>query len=257
MSKVCARWVPRMLTDEMKQTRVTISNSMLTRYNKNPADFYFRLVSCDETWIHHYDPESKQESMEWKHVTSPRNKKFKGSRSMQKVMATVSWDSKDCLPKGRTMNGEYYANLVRQVRQSIKEKRRGKIRRGILLHQDNAPVHDSHVAAAAVQECGYEILPPPHYSPDLAPSDYHLFPNLKKQLRGRRFQDDNEVIAATQAWLEVQNGAFYKDGISAWQKRWNKSSTDPSPKSKVPPAPVTTQDIQGRWKNPADRKLIC
>ncbi|XP_048241526.1 uncharacterized protein LOC125374615 [Haliotis rufescens] len=136
ISKVCGRWVPRMLTDDMK----------LTRYNANPGDFYFRIVTSDETWVYHYDPESKRESMKWKHATSPKTKKFKATRSTKKVMMTIFWDSKgvihiDYLPHGTTMNGEYYAKLLNQVRQSIKMKRRGKIRRGILLHQDNAPVY--------------------------------------------------------------------------------------------------------------------
>ena len=83
--------------------------------------------------------------MEWKHATSRKTKKFKATRSTKKVMATIFWDSKgvvhiDYLPHGTTMNGEYYANLLKQVRKSIKEKRRVKICRGILLHQDNAPV---------------------------------------------------------------------------------------------------------------------
>ena len=189
MSKVCARWVPKMLSDDMKQSRVTISGAMLTRYNTNPDDFHFRVVTCDETWLYHYDPESKQESMEWKHATSPKTKKFKATRSTKKVMSTIFWDSKgvihiDYLPHGTTMNGKYYANLLKQVRQSIKEKRRGKIRRGIMLHQDNAPVHTSRVAKDAVRECGYELLPHPPYSPDPAPSDFHLFPRLKKTPSG-------------------------------------------------------------------------
>ncbi|XP_048243687.1 histone-lysine N-methyltransferase SETMAR-like [Haliotis rufescens] len=206
MSKVCARWVPRMLTDDMKLSRVTISGALLTRYNANPDDFHFRIVTSDETWVYHYDPESKQESMKWKHATSPKTKKFKATRSTKKVMMTIFWDSKgvihiDYLPHGTTMNGEYNAKLLKQVRQSIKVKRRGKIRRGILLHQDNAPVHRSRVAMTAVQECGYELLPHPPYSPDLAPSDFHLFPRLKKHLRGRRFEDDDELTAAVEGWL--------------------------------------------------------
>ena len=49
------RWVPKMLSDDMKQSRVTISGAMLTRYNTNPDDFHFRVVTCDETWLYHYD----------------------------------------------------------------------------------------------------------------------------------------------------------------------------------------------------------
>lgn len=227
MSKVCARWVPKMLTAEMKESRVTNSYALLTRYNRDPEDFHFRLVTCDETWLYHYDPESKQESMEWKHMGSPRTKKFKASRSCKKIMATVFWDSKgiihiDYLPHGTTMNGEYYASLLKRVRQSVKDKRRGKLRRGVLVQQDNAPVHTSQIAMHAVKECGFEVLPHPPYSPDLAPSDYHLFPKLKKHLRGKRYSDDNELMDAVQAWSEGQNSDFYRSGISDLVKRWTK-----------------------------------
>ena len=106
------------------------------------------------------------------------------------------------------MNGKYYANLLKQVRQSIKEKRRGKIRRGIMLHQDNAPVHTSRVAMDAVRECGYELLPHPPYSPDLAPSD-----KAEKTPRGR-FDDDGELTAAVEGWLGDQDVDFYRSGIN-------------------------------------------
>ncbi|XP_067649098.1 histone-lysine N-methyltransferase SETMAR-like [Haliotis asinina] len=89
MFKVCATWVPIMLSDDMKLSRVNISGAMLTRYHAKPEDFHFKIVTCDETWLHHYEPESKQESMEWKHVTSPRTKRFKSTRSPKKVMTTI------------------------------------------------------------------------------------------------------------------------------------------------------------------------
>ena len=62
----------------------------------------------------------------------------------------------------------------------IREKRRGKLSKGILLQQDNARVHTCKIAMDAVERNGYELIPHPPYSPDLAPSDYFLFPNLKK-----------------------------------------------------------------------------
>ena len=77
MKKLCAHWVPRMLTDAMKEKRVTMSRDLLDIYNRDPEDFHFRIVTGDETWIHHYDPESKQQSSEWKHPGSPRTNKFK------------------------------------------------------------------------------------------------------------------------------------------------------------------------------------
>jgi len=48
------------------------------------------------------------------------------------------------------------------------------------------------------------FLDHPPSSPDLAPSDYHLFPGLKKKLKGRHFSSDAEVIAAAETWLDGQ-----------------------------------------------------
>ncbi|XP_041353930.1 histone-lysine N-methyltransferase SETMAR-like [Gigantopelta aegis] len=130
-----------MLTTEMKETKVPINRSLLTRFNQNQHDFHYTLVTCDESWLHYYDPQSKQESMEWKHLGSPKTKKFKASRSTKKIMATIFWDSQgiihvDCLPRDTTKNGGYYANILHELHHSIKGKRRGKISHGILLHED-------------------------------------------------------------------------------------------------------------------------
>ncbi|XP_048253298.1 protein GVQW3-like [Haliotis rufescens] len=56
MSKVCARWVPGMLTDDMKLSRVTISGALLTRYNAIPDDYKFRIVTSEESWVYHFNP---------------------------------------------------------------------------------------------------------------------------------------------------------------------------------------------------------
>ena len=63
----------------------------LRRYRKE-GDVLSRIVTTDETWVFHYEPESKRRSMEWKHVSSPVKKKFKSQKSLRKVMLTVFWD---------------------------------------------------------------------------------------------------------------------------------------------------------------------
>ncbi|XP_066270858.1 histone-lysine N-methyltransferase SETMAR-like [Branchiostoma lanceolatum] len=134
----------------------------------NPANFLKRFVTRDETWVHHFDPESKEKSKEWTKKGSQLPKKFKRVASVGKVMASVFWDSEgvimiDYLQKGQTINGEYYASELRQLKAAIKEKRRGKLRAGVLLLQDNEPVHTAHVSVAAATQCGFELLPhPPH-----------------------------------------------------------------------------------------------
>ena len=62
--------------------------------------------------------------------------------------------------------------------------------RGVRLLHDNAPVH----TAAAVKKCGFQEIEHPPYSPDLAPSNYYLFSKLKKDLRGRKFDDDDDEV---------------------------------------------------------------
>jgi histone-lysine N-methyltransferase SETMAR len=61
IKKLCARWVPRLLTADQKRTCMKISEQCLERFNKNKTDFVRRFITLDETWIHHYTPESKQQ----------------------------------------------------------------------------------------------------------------------------------------------------------------------------------------------------
>lgn len=165
--------------------------------------------------------------MQWKHPGSPTPKKFKVRPSSGKVMASVFWDVDgvimiDFLAAGSTVTGQYYANVLRQLREAIKTKRRGKLSYSVWLLQDNAPAHTSQLSIDAARECGFRILPHPPYSPDLAPSDYFLFHRMKDELRGRHFETDESVIDATQQFLEGQDKAWFKSGLAMLEKRWTK-----------------------------------
>jgi len=162
----------------------------------------------DETWLYHYDPETKQQSLEWRHSSSPSPQKFRVQKSAAKVLASIFWDQEgalltDYLPKGQTINAEYYSSLLVQLKDILKEIRRGKVIKGVLcLH--NAPAHRAFATQKKLAYPGFQCLAYPSYSPDLAPSDYHLFPGLKKQLKGRHFSSDAEVIAVAETWLDGQ-----------------------------------------------------
>ena len=123
--------------------------------------------------------------------------------SAGKGMVSVFGDAKGIvfiyyLQKGKTINGEYYAKLLRELRRAIKSKRPGKLTKGVLLHQDNAPAHKSLVVMSAVHDCDFELIDHPPHSPDLAPSDYFLFSSLKKHLAGKRYESDDDVIFAVE-----------------------------------------------------------
>ena len=85
-------------------------------------------------------------------------------------MASVFWDTKfgivvtDYFQKGKTINREYYVNLLKQLPKAIKAKRRGKLIKGVLFPQDNALARKSVVALAAMHNCGFTLLNhPPDY----------------------------------------------------------------------------------------------
>ena len=188
MRKLIARWVPKSLSDEQMATRASVCSALLKRFRSKDY-FLLHLVTVDETWVHYYEPENKVQSRQWVGPGSARPKKFKTQPSAAKVIATVFWDAKgvimlDFLPKRSTITGVYYANLLDQLRTAVREKRRGKLSKSVLLQQDNARVHTCKVAMDVVERNRYELIPHPAYSPDLAPSDFFLFTNLKKDIHG-------------------------------------------------------------------------
>ena len=134
----------------------------------------------------------------------------------------------DFLPKRSTITGVYYANLLGQLRTAFLEKRRGKPSKGVLLQQDNARVHTYKVAMDVVERIGYELIPHHTSSPDLAPSDFFLFPNLKKDIHGYHFRSDGEVVRTVEEWEEWVSGKdpdFFISGLMALERRWSKCIT--------------------------------
>ena len=75
---------------------------------------------------------------------------------------------------------------------------------------------------AKLQELGFELLPHPPYSPDLAPSDIFLFSDLKRMLAGKKFCADEEIIEETEAYFEAKDKPYYKNGIKKLYGRYNR-----------------------------------
>ena len=136
----------------------------------------------DETWIHHFTPESKCQSAERRAAGESRPKT---QQSAGKVMASVFWDAHsiiyiDYLEKGKYINSDYYIELLVRLQDEITKKRPHMKKKKIIFYHDNAPCHKSIKTIAKLSELYYELLPYPPYSPDLAPSDCWLFADLKK-----------------------------------------------------------------------------
>ena len=85
----------------------------------------------------------------------------------------------------------------------------GRSPKGALFSHGKAPAHRALATHKKLVFLGFQCLDHPPYSPDLAPSDYHLFHGLKKQLKGPHFSPDAEVIAAAETWLDGQPSDFF------------------------------------------------
>jgi len=158
----------------------------------------------------------KQSNNQWSGgiAAHTASKKFRVLKSAGKLLALIFWDQDsilltDYLPKGQTVNAEYYSSPLVQLKDTLKEKRHGKVTKGVLFLHDNAPAHRTLATQKTLAYLGFQCLDHPSYSPDLAPSDYHLFPGLKKQLKGRHFSSDAEVIAVAETWLDGQPSDFF------------------------------------------------
>lgn len=170
---------------------------------------------------------NQKNSQQWVEAGGSAPKKAKSVPSAGKVMASVFWDGKgillvDYLPKGQTINGEYYANLLDQLDAKIREKRPGLMKKKSIFHQDSAPVHKGVVAMGKLRDLGYELLGHPPYSPDLAPSDFHLFPKFKKFLSGKRFSSNEDIQTAVDAYFAMLPESHFLEGILLLEKRWTK-----------------------------------
>ena len=128
MRKLFSKWMPRSLTPNQKQQRVENSERCLELFNRGKKDFLHRYVTMDETWIHHYTPETKRPSAEWTAAGESRPNGPKTQQWEGKVMASVFWDAHvilfiDYLEEGNTINSDYYMALLDRWSAEIKKKR--------------------------------------------------------------------------------------------------------------------------------------
>jgi histone-lysine N-methyltransferase SETMAR len=115
-------------------------------------------------------------------------------------MATVFWNVRrvllvDFTPPGSAINSAAYQETLKVLKEAVRHKRPGLLTKGlgVLLLHDNSRPHSAAATVNLLSSWGWEILPHPPYTPDLAPSDFSLFPEMKRHLRGQCFHSHEDV----------------------------------------------------------------
>ena len=110
---------------------------------------------------------------------------------------------REFVPPGMTVNADFYCDVLRRLRENVRRKRPQKWQsQNLIIHHDNAPAHRSFKVSQFLAKNNMTVVPHPPYSPNLVPCDFFLFPKLKLQMKGRRFDNIEEIKEESQRVLE-------------------------------------------------------
>ena len=215
------KWVPHKLSEENKQMRISTCQSLLIKHEKE--HFLRSLVTGDEKWILFENPACRKQylSRGQKPLTTARS-----SLHPKKALLCVWWDQIgiihfELLKMGQTVTADIYCQQLERLHEALIAKRPAMVnRRRIILQQDNARPHTAKVTQLKIKSFDWDILSHPPYSPDIAPSDYHLFRSLQHFLAGKCFDDIDAVKNALLEYFDSKKPSFYQEGIENLVQRW-------------------------------------
>jgi len=116
MQKICAKPVPKNLTNKQKENQRNVCLDLL-EHIKNDENFFKHVITGDESWIFEYDPKTKQQSLEWHTSNSPCQKKARISKLKIKSTLICFFKGQDVVHKefvhqGQTVNRQYYHEVL-------------------------------------------------------------------------------------------------------------------------------------------------
>ena len=210
----CGIWIPHELSDDQLKRRVDSCIELLTSHRT--FDWLSNIVTGDEKWVMYINYSHQRQWL------SPREKGVamtKQELHPKKVMLSVWWGMRgvihwELLPTGKTITADVYYKQLKRVAKALK----GKQDKVYFLH-DNARPHIANKTKKKLLALNWTVLTHPPYSPDLAPSDYHLFRSMAHHLKERRFKDEIELKEFLDTFFKAQPTKFYERGIKSLPMR--------------------------------------
>ncbi|UYV70208.1 UBE2G1 [Cordylochernes scorpioides] len=194
--------VPHELSKRQQERRLVTCEGLLARHEKK--SFLHQIITSDEKWIHFSNP-MRQKS--WGLPGQFPKQTPRPNRFGKKAMLCVWWDQ----------TGVVYFELLKP----------GEMHNKLILQHDNAPAHNATVVKNTIKDLGWDLLPHPPYSPDLAPSDYHLFTSLGHALKNQEFLNSDILRKWLVDWFDSKGIEFFRQGIRKLLERV-KLSRDPA-----------------------------
>lgn len=220
-------WVPYELKPRDVERRFCMAEMLLARQERK--GFLHRILTGDEKWIHYDNPKRKKSygypGYPGHTATSSPRPNIYGS----KLMLCIWWDQLgvvyyELLKPSETITGDLYRRQLMRLSRALREKRPQYAERHekVILQHDNARPHIARQVKQYLETLKREVLPHPPYSPDLAPSDYHLFRSMAHGLAEQHFQSYEDAKKWVDDWIASKDASFFRAGIRDLPERWAK-----------------------------------
>lgn len=217
-------WLPHELQQRDVERRFFTCEMLLARQKRK--GFLHRIVTGDEKWIRFDNPKRKKS---WVKPGQPSTSTAKPELHQNKIMLCIWWDQLgvvhyELLASGQTVDGPLYRQQLNRLSQALRDKRPQYAERHekvILLH-DNARPHIAKTVKQKLEQLKWDVLPHPPYSPDLAPSDYHLFRSMQHGLAAQKFSSVDDIKKWLDSWIASKDEQFFRHGIRMLPERWEK-----------------------------------
>jgi histone-lysine N-methyltransferase SETMAR len=215
------RWIPHTLTDEQKDKRAELAESMLEFLQMHRTNGFRFLFTGDKSWLfYHYD-QKQMWCASWEDVEDIE----RPSHHQKKTMVTVFFSGAgnftiNLLPQGQKMNANYFAeNVIGPLSNLCFPNGWNDGEERVTVHFDNAPIHNTKVVDEVIELLGLKKMSHPPYSPDLSPCDFFLFGYVKDRLIGCSFETPEDIFDAVMEVIHEIRPETFANVFEDWIRR--------------------------------------